>query len=132
MVLLIYDNKCYLCGKFARTARRLSRESVDIVGHYDELGISTKNKIFPGGFDPNTMFWIVKDDQAFGGRAGLIPLVIEIIKDIFRPSRKNNTYRIEMKCSNKELSCNKPTEFIRRILGLMKNGKKIEIGKLKK
>lgn len=127
MTLLIYDDKCYLCGKFAQTARRLSRGRIDIVGHYSEDGLSVKNRIFPEGFDPNTMFWLVKDRKAFGGRSGLIPLAAEIVRGVFKPSSKDYEHNINLVCSNKELSCNSPADFVRRVSMLMKNGKKIEI-----
>jgi hypothetical protein len=126
MVLLIYDDTCYLCGKFANTARRLSRGHVDIVGHYSKEGISAKNRIFPVGFDPTTMFWLVKGKQAFGGRSGLLPVAVEILKGIFRPS-SGNIESINVVCSNDELVCNTPADFVKRVSMLMKNGKKIEV-----
>ncbi len=126
MPLLIYDDTCYLCGKFANTARRLSRGYIDIVGHYSKEGISAKSKIFPVGFDPTTMFWLVKYTQAFGGRSGLLPVAAEILKGIFRPS-SGDIESTNIVCSNEELTCNTPTDFVRRVSMLMKNGKKIKI-----
>lgn len=126
MPLLIYDDKCYLCGKFAQTARRLSRGRIDIVGHYTKEGISAKAKIFPEGFDPTTMFWLVKGKEAFGGRSGLMPVAIEIVKGIFKPSSLfANDAPVNVVCSNEQLACNTPTDFVKRVSMLMKNGKKI-------
>jgi hypothetical protein len=127
MALLIYDDKCYLCGKFAQTVRRLSRGQIDIVGHYSKEGMSVKSSIFPKEFDPTTMSWLVRDKQAFGGRSGLMPIVIEIVKGMFRPSSKNYTYDINNVCSNEELSCNSPADFVKRVSMLIKNGRKIKI-----
>jgi hypothetical protein len=127
MVLLIYDDTCYLCGKFAQIVRRLSRGRVNIVGHYSKEGMSVKNCIFPKEFDPTTMSWLVKDKQAFGGRSELIPIAVEIIKGAFRPSSKHYTYDINNVCSNEELSCTSPADFVRRVSMLIKNGRKIRI-----
>ena len=127
MVLLIYDDTCYLCGKFAQTVRRLSRGRIDIVGHYSKQGMSLKSRIFLEGFDATTMSWLVRDKQAFGGRSGLIPIAVEIAKGIFRPSSKNYTYDINNVCSNEELSFTGPADFVKRISMLIKNGKKIKI-----
>ena len=127
MPLLIYDDKCYLCGKFAHTARRLSRGCIDIVGHHSEQGISAKSKIFPEGFDANTMFWLVKDKKAYGGRSGLIPLAFDIVKGMFKPALRNYDDQINLQCANKELSCNSPADFVRRVSMLIKNGKKVTI-----
>jgi hypothetical protein len=127
MTLLIYDDKCYLCGKFAQTAGRLSRGTINIVGHYSEEGISVKGKIFPEGYDPTTMFWLIKGKKAYGGRSGLIPLTVEIIKGMFKPSSKHYEDNINLACSYEELSCNSPADFVRRVSMLIKNGKKIQI-----
>lgn len=127
MPLLIYDDKCYLCTKFAFTAKKLARGRINLVGHYSEEGIIIKKKIFPPGFDPTTMFWLVKNDQVFGGRSGLFPLAIEIMKNMFKPSSVDNISDINMICSNEELSCTNPADFVKRVSMLMKNGKKIYI-----
>jgi len=127
MPLLIYDDTCYLCGKFAQMARRLSHNSVDVVGHYSEYGMSMKRKIFPAGFDPTTMFWLVKDRQAFGGRSGLLPVAVEILKGVFRPSAANRQESMNFVCSNEELACNTPADFAKRVSMLIRNGKKIKL-----
>ena len=124
MSLLIYDNKCYLCEKFSRIVRRQSHWTIAVIGHHTEQGISIKSKIFPEGFDANTMFWLVKDKKAYGGRSGLIPLAFNIIKGMFKPLSGNYDYAIDLQCTTKELSCNSPSDFVRRILMLIKNGKK--------
>lgn len=104
----------------------LSRGNIDVIGHYNEHGISVKSKIFPEEFDPNTMFWLVKDKKAYGGRSGLIPLAFEIFKSMFKPSKKHDD-RISLVCNNEELSCNTPADFVRRVSMLIRNGKKIAV-----
>jgi len=126
-MLLIYDDTCYLCGKFAQTVRRLARGRIDVVGHYSKYGLSVKKKIFQADFDPNTMFWLVKEKQALGGRSGLIAVTFEIVKGIFSPRSKSDTHGINVVCSNGELSCTSPIDFVKRVCTLMKNAKKIEI-----
>ncbi|MEM2760611.1 MAG: hypothetical protein QXN83_08495 [Nitrososphaerales archaeon] len=125
MPLLIYDDKCCLCGKFALMARRLSRGNIEIVGHYSEEGILVKNAVFPVGFDAYKMFWLIKVREAFGGRSALIPLSIEIVKGMFKKSR--NYDDIKHVCLYDERSCNSTIDFIRRVSTLMKNGKKMKI-----
>ncbi|MFQ5940997.1 MAG: hypothetical protein ACE5KA_04785 [Nitrososphaerales archaeon] len=127
MPLLLYDDTCYLCGKFADTVRRLSCGSIDIVGHYSNQGISIRSKIFPKGFDPTSMFWFVTETQAFGGRSGLFPVAVEIVKNIFRSSSKKEMYSINIPCSDEEMSCNATADFVKRVSMLMKNGKKFKI-----
>ena len=126
--LLIYDDRCFFCSIFASTARRLSRGWIDIVGHYSKEGINLKNAVFPSQFDPNTMFWLLNDKDAFGGRMALIPLTIEILRGFFA----NNRYRDSVEankvlCMNTELSCNDPLDLFTRISGLFRNGKRLRL-----
>lgn len=125
--LLIYDDRCYLCGKFAHAANRLSHGWIEIIGHYSETGMLMKKRIFPEDIDPSTMFWLVKDRKAYGGRSGLIPVLIEILKGSLRSSSKSHEENIKLVCSSDELLCNSPEDFVRRVSMLLKNGKKITI-----
>lgn len=127
MPILIYDDTCYHCGRFANAVRRLSRGRIEVIGHYSKEGMSVKNKIFPEGFDSTTMSWLVKDKQAFGGRCQLVPIAIEIMKGIFKPSSINDMHDINFVCSNEELSCSRPADFVKRTYMLISNGKKIKI-----
>ena len=129
MPLLIYDDTCYHCGRFAQAARRFSRGRIEPVGHYSKQGMSVKSKIFPEGFDSTTMSWLVKENQAFGGRSQWIHIAIEIIKGMVKPSSNNDMHRISLACSNEELSCSRPADFVKRTYTLVRNGKKIKIEK---
>ena len=42
--LVIYDNQCYLCIKFANTVNFLARGKIALVGHYTELGEELKKE----------------------------------------------------------------------------------------
>lgn len=108
-------------------ARRLSHGRIDLVGHYSEYGMSVKRKIFPAGFDPTTMFWLVKDRQAFGGRSGLLPVIVEILKGVFRSSTANRMEGINLVCSSEELACNTPADFVKRVSMLIRKGEKIRL-----
>ena len=69
---MIFDNRCYLCTKFAKIVHRISRGRLECIGHYTKEGISMRQIL---GESAVEMFWFVKEKQAFGGRAALIPLV---------------------------------------------------------
>ena len=75
--LVIYDNKCYLCTKFAKIIDFLAGGRLSIVGHYTELG----EKIRIQTLDSRAleMFWFIDEKTAFGGRAALIQLISAII-----------------------------------------------------
>ena len=43
--LVVYDNHCYLCVKFAKIVNFLARGRLRIVGHYSELGIKIRDSV---------------------------------------------------------------------------------------
>ena len=69
---MIFDNRCYLCTKFAKIVHYISRGRLECIGHYSEEGISMRQILGESAIE---MFWFVKEKQAFGGRAALIPLI---------------------------------------------------------
>lgn len=75
--LIIYDNKCYLCTKFARIVDFVAGGRLTLVGHYTDLGESLRSQILDSS--ALEMFWFVDGKTAFGGRAALIPLLSSII-----------------------------------------------------
>ena len=89
--VLIYDNKCSPCWKGAKIARRLSRGRIRLIGHYDSDDFSdeVKTAVFPPGYDPTSMSWLVNKNGAYGGRAWIVPLALEIIKGITMGSKRN-------------------------------------------
>jgi hypothetical protein len=84
--LLIYDDKCSSCRKFAFWARRLSRGWIRVAGHYYSTGaINAKKSIFPDDYDPTHMFWLINKNGAFGARSGLRQVFKEIITGALKP-----------------------------------------------
>ena len=112
--ILLYDNRCKLCTSFAKNIRRLSRGKIIIIGHYSKEGDIFNNMI------PNarSMFWIIINNNAYGGRSGLIPLLKEIIKSIF-----DKSYKFDKEIVNE---CNDDCSLA-RILSLLINGRRIKL-----
>lgn len=77
--ILIYDNLCYSCTKFARIANNLVERKCTVVGHYTTIGKEIKKQLFPKDYDGLEMFWFIIDGYAYGGRAGLIRLIRYIL-----------------------------------------------------
>ncbi len=140
--LLIYDDKCSSCAKFARTAAKLSRGWIRIAGHYySQEAIDTKKMIFPPGYDATKMFWLINRKGAFGARLGLIQVVKEIalgiFKSTFKAQRKNNkeynksssssSNGTAENCSyNDKESCMSTKNTLSRIFSMVKNSDKIK------
>lgn len=76
--LIIYDNKCYLCTKFARIVDFVAGKRLTLVGHYTDLGEKLRSQILDSS--ALEMFWFVDGKTAFGGRAAIIPLISSIIR----------------------------------------------------
>ncbi len=75
--IVIYDNNCYLCIRFAKMVSFLACGKLRLVGHYTSLGEKLRNEILDSS--ALEMFWFVDGKTAYGGRAALGPLFKEII-----------------------------------------------------
>lgn len=81
--MLLYDNDCSICSRFARLAYRSSRGWIDPVGLFTDRGSAIKAGFFHTSDEPDDMFWIIVGDTGYGGRSGLLPLLREIVRGRF-------------------------------------------------
>ena len=122
--LLIYDDKCSSCGKFAKAASILSRGWIRTAGHYfSEEAKNAKKLVFPADYDPTKMFWLINENGAYGARSGLIPVMKEIITGIFKGEKNLDNYAITCEYS-KEMSCMYTKNTIKRFINMMQNSGK--------
>ena len=118
--LIIYDDKCYLCAKFAEIADFFARGKLLIVGHYTDFGMKLKSEIF-GSYDSTKMFWFVDGKTAYGGRAALLPLISSILNSKTKPSIQ---HEIRASC---DASCKTPKAVFLRSKSLFSNSEKIKL-----
>jgi hypothetical protein len=133
--LLIYDDKCSSCTKFARAASTLSRGWIRIAGHYySEEAIEVRKTVFPEYYDPTKMFWLINKKGAYGARLGLVHLTKEIISGLFngKQGKSNmnnnsndnysNSHNHELACDHKNqiISCGSAEDTLRRIINMMR------------
>jgi hypothetical protein len=78
--VLLYDNDCGICTRFAQVASSLSKGWVDTVGLFTDRGARIKSKFFRLSDRPDEMFWLLFRDTGYGGRSGLLPLAREVIR----------------------------------------------------
>jgi hypothetical protein len=79
--LLIYDDKCSSCRKFAVLAKMLSRGWIRVAGHYySREAMNAKKAIFPSNYDSTQMFWLINNQGAYGARSGLRQVLKEIVR----------------------------------------------------
>lgn len=116
--LVIYDNQCYLCVKFAKFVNFLARGRLRIVGHYTQLGQKLRESILDSS--ALEMFWFVDGKTAYGGRAGLLPLMSAII----RAKQSSVELDIQESC---DLDCKTTKAVFLRSASLLTNSKKIKI-----
>ena len=119
--VVIYDDKCYLCAKFAEIINLFARGRLLIVGHYSDIGMKFKSEIFPQNYDSTKMFWFVDNKTAYGGRAALIPLISSILTSKIKPSVQWN---IQSSCSTE---CKTPKAVFLRSKSLFTNSEKIPL-----
>jgi len=117
--IVVYDNQCYLCVKFARFVDFFARGKMTMVGHYSDFGTKIRNEILDeSALD---MFWFIDEKRAYGGRAALFPL----IKSIFSKKIKNgSTMKVDENCQQ---DCKTVKAVFLRSSSLLTNSRKIDL-----
>ena len=121
--ILIYDDGCNVCTKFALLSSKLSKGYIQIRGHYNSPDIiQLKNKIFKN-YDPTDMFWLITPKTAYGSRSGFFHVILEIFKSI---SQNRYVTEIEnIKSCNYQGSCQTKMNISKRIINLILRSKTI-------
>ena len=133
--LLIYDDKCYSCTKFAKAAGILSRGRIRTVGqYYSKEAIEAKKIIFPVDYDPTNMFCLINEKGAYCARSGLLQVAKEIIIGLFKgrdsksygndnDNNNSNPNNLDLACEYKDrmTSCGSTENTLRRIINMMRN-----------
>ena len=117
--IVVFDNQCYLCVKFAKFVDFFARGKITMVGHYSDFGTKIRNEILDeSALD---MFWFIDKKIAYGGRAALFPLV----KSIFsKKTEKTSTIRVDENCQQ---DCKTVKAVFLRSSSLLTNSKKIQL-----
>lgn len=133
--LLIYDDKCSSCTRFAKAAGNLSKGWIRTAGHYySEEAIEAKKIIFPANYDATKMFWLINKNGAYGARLGLVQVAKEIMSGLFKgkevkndPNNNNNGTRL-LACDYKDqmMSCESTENTLRRITNMMRNSARFQ------
>mgnify|MGYP000651596547 CR=1 FL=1 len=116
--IVVFDNQCYLCVKFAKVVKFLARGKITIIGHYSDFGKKIRDEILDeSALD---MFWFIDKKRAYGGRAALLPLV----KSFFsKETKKSISITIDDTC---EQDCKTVKAVFIRSTSLLSNSKKID------
>jgi hypothetical protein len=121
--LLIYDDKCYWCTKFARAASALSRGWIRTAGHYySEEAKKAKQAVFPKGYDATRMFWLINKEGAYGARSGLPRVAKEIAAGWSRGGNNADAFAPACEYVGTEMSCYEPTSMLRRLATMLSHG----------
>lgn len=117
--IVLFDDQCYVCIKFATIVNFLARGKITMIGHYSDFGIKIRNEILDQ--TALEMFWFIDEKRASGGRAALFPL----IKSIFSTkSRKRKFTQLDNICSK---DCKTVKSVFVRSFTLITSSKKINL-----
>ncbi len=117
--IVVFDNQCYLCVKFAKFVDFFARGKMTMVGHYSDFGTKIRNEIL--GESALDMFWFIDKERAYGGRAALFPLM----KSIFsKKTEKSSSMRVDENCQQ---DCRTVKAVFLRSSSLFTNSKKIDL-----
>jgi len=120
--LMIYDNRCYVCIKFAKLMNFLAKGRLRMIGHYTEFGKKFRDELL--GEDALEMFWYIDKNSASGGRAAIIPL----LSAIFRiRGQEVNEIKVQDSC---DIGCKDSLAVFFRSASLITHSKKIKMSNL--
>ena len=117
--IVLYDDQCYLCTKFAKVVNSLSKGNLAIIGHYSNQGIKIRNQLLDDS--ALEMFWLIDEKMACGGRAAIIPLILAMFR-----SKKKRTREIKFQ-DNCTQECKTVKSVFIRSASLLTNSKKIKL-----
>ena len=117
--IMLFDNQCYLCMKFAKLVNLFARGKIMMVGHYSDFGLQIRNEILDEF--ALEMFWFIDKKRASGGRAALYPLIKSMLSKNVKKSRVIN---MDEKCQQ---GCKTIKAVFVRSSSLLTNSKKIDL-----
>ena len=117
--VVLYDDRCRLCTRFAGIVGRLGRGGLFLVGHYSPLGGRIRESLLDG--DALKMFWLIDGRMAYGGRAALGPLLREILR---RGPRRRGAAEVPAACGT---DCSAPGAVFLRSASLLSNSRRIRL-----
>ena len=117
--IVLFDNQCYLCMKFAKTVNFFARGKITMVGHYSEFGREIRENVLDES--ALEMFWFINQKKAYGGRAALFPLIKSIFSE---KSKKSSMSKINDECQQ---DCKTVKAVFVRSSSLITNSKIIDL-----
>ena len=117
--IVVFDNQCYLCMKFAKCVNFFARGKITIVGHYSNFGAKIRDEILDES--ALEMFWFIDQKRAYGGRAALFPLIKSIISNKIK---RSSTMNLNENC---EQECKTVKAVFVRSSSLFTNSRKIDL-----
>jgi predicted DCC family thiol-disulfide oxidoreductase YuxK len=117
--IVLYDDQCYLCTKFAKVVNFLSKGKLAIIGHYSNQGVQIRNQLLDDS--ALEMFWLIDENMAYGGRAAIFPLILAMLK-----SKKKRSSKIKFQ-DNCTQECKTVKSAFIRSASLLSNSKKIKL-----
>tara|TARA_B100000029_G_scaffold43584_1_gene40362 strand:- start:4763 stop:5164 length:402 start_codon:yes stop_codon:yes gene_type:complete len=121
--LMIYDDRCYVCIKFAKFVNFFAKGRLRMIGHYTDFGKSIRENYL--GQNALEMFWFIDKNTAYGGRAALRPLITSILRHNYYNSK---IISIQESC---DIGCKDSLAVFFRSASLITHSKKITITKQK-
>ena len=117
--IVLYDDQCYLCIKFAKFVNFLGRGKLQLVGHYSSLGEKLRSELLDSS--ALEMFWLIDKKTAYGGRAALAPLLKVVL---FSKKKNHEQLKIQEMCDSE---CKTVKAVFIRSASLITNSRKINL-----
>ncbi|EIJ65553.1 hypothetical protein BD31_I1321 [Candidatus Nitrosopumilus salaria BD31] len=115
--IMVFDNQCYLCVKFAKVVDFFARGKISMVGHYSSFGMKIRTDILDES--ALKMFWFIDKNIVYGGRAALFPLLKSVLSNKIK---KSSVIKIDENCNQ---DCKTIKSVFVRSFSVLTNSKKI-------
>ena len=117
--LVVYDNQCRVCIKFAKVVNYLAKGKLRLIGHYTDFGKQIRENFLDQS--ALEMFWFIDSKTAYGGRAALGPLFSAILH-VKGTNSENMVFQ-----ESCDIKCNDTAAVFFRSVSLLTNSRKIKI-----
>ncbi|MDT7889245.1 MAG: hypothetical protein RQ885_09775 [Desulfurococcales archaeon] len=124
--ILLYDNYCRLCYRFARAIWRLSRGRIAAVGMYSKEAMWLRSLLDPKIYSSVSWFILPGKDVIYGGRSSIVPILKEILIGLVRGGDNDFRDPVPTTCSE-ILPCSGIKGFIYRTIHILVKSSKIKI-----
>ena len=118
----------FFMHKICQSCKSCIKGWIRTAGHYYSMEANeVKKLVFPLDYNATKMFWLINSQGAYGARAGLIPIIKEIVlvnigKKKIKDCHQNQDKYLSACDYTREVSCMSTKSTLKRLIDMMLHG----------